>query len=80
MMMQITQEPKGWSDAEVDQLLNTMTTIEQSQSAIELATNNTTEFIDVITMAVFFMILIAGINLGYKISPYFLPKPQDIGA
>ena len=78
--MQLQQEPKGWSDAEVDQALANLAAIEQSTASIEIATFNMTEFVDVITMAVFFMILIAGINFGYMIAHYFLLKPKDMGA
>ena len=78
--MQIQQETKGWSDAEVDQIIASVASIEQSAASIEVSTFNTTEFVDVITMAVFFMILIAGMNFGYMIAHYFLLKPKDIGA
>ena len=76
--MQLQQQQQGWTDSEVDQVLLAVGTIEQSQATIEIATVNITEFIDAITMAIFFLVLIAGMNYGYMISHYFLPKPKDI--
>lgn len=83
--MQIQSEPKGWSDAEVDQLLasvdsidDIMHGIEQNQANQELALNILTETSFALTTAVFAIVLLISIKIGYEISHYFLPSPRDI--
>lgn len=83
--MQITQEPKGWSDAEVDELLNSvasidakLTVIEQTQLNSELALVNTTVAAVAITTAMYAVVLLISIYIGWVISHYFVPTPKDL--
>lgn len=71
-------EVKGWSDQEVDEALGYLVEIRDSQNTIQIATTNTTEYLDILTAVAFFTILIAGINLGYSISHHFVIKSKDI--
>ncbi|MBO6740636.1 MAG: hypothetical protein JJ916_12345 [Phycisphaerales bacterium] len=83
--MQISAEPKGWSDAEVDELLDSVASIdaklnviEQTQLNSELALVNSTVAAVAVTTAVYAIVLLISIYIGWTISHYFLPSPKDI--
>jgi hypothetical protein len=83
--MQISAEPKGWSDAEVDQLLATTASIDtklddlhQTHLNTEIATLNATAAAVATTVAIYALVMLASIRIGWSISPYFLPAPKDL--
>lgn len=70
--MQISAEPKGWSDAEVDQVIDSLIMIETKLSGIS---NWTYTLMDGTNMLVFLFATV----VGYTISQWYLPATTDIG-
>ena len=63
----------AWTVTVVDDMIDTI-------ESIQVAADNQTHFLEVMTAALYFLVLIEGIKLGYAISHYFLPNATDIGA
>ena len=84
--MQIQQQPVDtWSDQEVSQLLSMVgqintkiTQIEQNTINIDETSLNIAIGAVAVTTAVYALVFLASIKLGYTISHYFLPSPKDI--
>ena len=83
--MQITAEPKGWSDAEVDELLQTTAdilidtgNIDQQLMNIEYLANYTNTLMIVAITAIYGLIFLLSVQIGWTISHYFLPSPKEI--
>lgn len=70
--MQIAAQPKGWSDAEVDQALDSLSSIEQN-------TANINEWSYVIMDGSTMIVFLLAVFLGYTISAWFMPATTDLG-
>lgn len=83
--MQIAAEPRGWSDAEVDQLLNTVDDILDDTHSIEQLLMNH-EYLQqsilsinlLLVTAIYALVFLSALRIGWSISPYFLPTPKDL--
>ena len=83
--MQIQSEPKGWSDAEVDELLQTTAdilvetqNIDQMLQNIEYLNNYNNSMVILAITVLYALVFLFSINIGWYISPYFLPAPKDL--
>ena len=68
-----SQSVDYWTDARVNAIVT-------DADAVRVATENATHFLEVQSVGIYFLVLVAGIHLGYMISHYFLPNAKDIGA
>lgn len=86
--MQISAEPKGWSDAEVEHLLDTTDDILVDTGNIEQVLMNQ-EYLQqyipsilsttvLIVTALYALVFLTSVRIGWSISPYFLPTPKDL--
>lgn len=83
--MQLQQEPKGWTEADIDHLLGTVDdilvdtgNIEQLLSNQEYLQQSILSVTIVMITAIYALVFLASIRIGWSISPYFLPTPKDL--
>jgi len=71
MQIQGGQEPKGWSDAEVDQLLALVIDLDTTTTSVQQQHELTNQLL---TWLFFFFVL----TLGYTVARHFTPSEREI--
>ncbi|MFG0245595.1 MAG: hypothetical protein ACF8MF_06040 [Phycisphaerales bacterium JB052] len=84
--MQISAEPKGWSDAEVDQIIADVESIEgivattdATTSIIAQHTANMNEYTYTTMHGHAMIVFVLSVLLGYWLAASYVPSPRDLG-